>query len=298
MMTSPLNGLVIRTALVRRLDLGFIYACDPKKEEEETPHTIVFKWKAGVFNQVEYEYDAHTACLIEYPEFGIVSASGPGYYSVETRNGVTSGDILDESLPLPHRPRLGGIRLVAEIAGHAYAVGLRGMVYRLDDLRRWTRIDDGLPESFDIQAINGFGASNIYTVGRNGELWQFNGKEWIRHDLPTNANLTAVKCATDEKVYVGGHGGILIRGNQTTWEVIDPDGIEDDIWDLEWFDGKLYVSTMHAVYRLEDEKLELVDFGEDPPKTCYQLSMANGVMWSNGEYDIRSFDGDKWSRIV
>ena len=55
---------------------------------------------------------------------------------------------------------------------------------------------------------------------------------------------------------------------------------------------------MDAVYRLKKEELEPVDFGKDPPKSCYQLSAAKGVMWSNGEYDIMSFDGKKWTRIV
>jgi hypothetical protein len=298
MSDKPLGGLVIRTCIARRKDLGFIYACDPKKEEEEVPHAITFKWKAGAFIRGECNYDAHTACMIQYPEFGLVDASGAGYYAVNARSGMTTGEITENSTPPTRVPRLGGFRAVSEIEGKAYAVGLRGMVYRLDGLKSWTRIDDGLPESFNIQATHGFHASDVYAVGRDGELWHFDGQEWRRRDLPTNVNLTSVKCAGDEMVYIGGHGGILIRGRDTRWEMIEHEITKDDIWDIEWFDKRLYVSTMHAVYELNEENLLSVNFGADSPKSCYQLSAGEDVMWSNGEYDIMSFDGNTWTRIV
>src|SRR5262245_40690459 len=110
MSTSPLNGLVIRTAIVRRPDLGFIYACDPKKEAEEIPHAIIFKWKAGSFDRGECEYDAHSACIIERPEAGLVDVSGPGYYSANTRSGITTDEIIERSQPPTKKRRLGGFR--------------------------------------------------------------------------------------------------------------------------------------------------------------------------------------------
>jgi len=298
MSTSPLDGLVVRTAVVVRVDLGFIYACDPKKEEEEIPRTITFRWTSGVFERGECNYDAHTACITQYPEPGLVDASGQGYYSINTRNGMMTGDVFENSQPPPRKRRITGIRSVSEIAGKAYAVGYQGMVYRLDRLNKWTRIDNGLPESFDIDAIHGFDDSDIYAVGLSGQLWHFNGTEWTKQELPTNKNLSTVKCAGDGTVYLAGHEGMLIRGRKNRWAIIEHAMAPDDIWDIEWFEGELYVSTMSGVYRLKDDTLEPVDFGNDPPKSTYQLSAAKGVMWSNGEYDVMSFDGKKWSRIV
>ena len=285
MSKSPFVGLVIRTAAVRRHDLGFIYACDPAKEREEIPHAIIFKWKAGVFERGECEYDAHTICVIEVPESGLVDASGAGYYSINTRNVITTVVLFENSHPPSKKRRIGGIRSISEIAGKAYAVGLRGMVYRLDRLNAWTRIDDGLPDTFDVQAIHGFGEADLYAVGRNGDLWQFDGKQWIKRQLPTNMNLTSVKCAGDGKVYVAGHRGILIEGRSDQWENIEHQATGDDIWDIEWFEGQTYLSTMKEVYQLNNGGLNPVDFGKDRPKSCYQLSTAPGVMWSNGEHD-------------
>src|SRR5262245_18335275 len=295
---SPLDNLVIRTAVVRQLDVGYIIACDPKQEKEEIPHAITFRWNAGKFNKGSRNYDAHTGCLIQQPEPGFLDASGQGYYSINTKGGMTSGDILENSAPRPKKRRTASFRSVAEVAGKAYAVGLRGLVYRLDELTQWARIDEGLPETFDIQAIHGFGGSDLYAVGREGELWQLDGSKWVKRELPTNANLTAVRCAGNGKTYIAGHGGLLIEGKGSAWSVIEHGETEDDIWDIEWFDEEIFVSTMKAVYRLKRGSLSAVKFGEDAPKTCYQLSSASGVMWSNGERDVVSYDGSKWTRVV
>jgi hypothetical protein len=298
MKKNPLEGLIIRTAVVRSPELGFIFACDPAKEQKEIPHTIVFTWQDGDFERNEYEYDAHTACIIKDPEPAIVDLSEPGYYTIETRSGSITEDILENSGPPPKKVRRGGFSAISEIGGKAYAVGIRGMVYVLNELQRWTRIDNGLPENFNIQAIHGFGPSELYAVGRHGQLWQYNGKSWKEHELPTNRNLTSVCGSGDGDVYVGGHGGIIIRGRGQSWEIVEHEGMEDDIWDLEWFGGKVYVSTMEQVYHLQAGQLTPVNFGNDVPESCYQMSSAKGVMWSNGEYDIMAFNGKRWSRIV
>lgn len=296
--SSPLSGLVIRTAVVRLPDVGYIIACDPQKEEKDIPHAITFRWNAGAFTQGDRNYNAHTACIVESPEAGLVDASERGYYSITTRGGMTSGDILESGGSPPLAPRTGGIRSVSQVGTQAYAVGYGGMVYRLDGVRTWKRIDDGLPDHLKLETIHGFDASDLYAVGLHGEVWQFNGTGWTKRELPTNGNLNAVKCAGNGVVYIGGYGGILVRGRGEIWDVVDHQETEDHIWDIEWFEGELYLSTMHGVYRLVGEELVPVDFGKNRPRSCYQLSSAKGVMWSNGEYDIMSFDGRRWSRVV
>ncbi len=293
----PLAGLTIRTAVVRLSDRGYIAAADTKTEMDD-PHAITFTWDRGQFSQGDRNYNAHSLCIINKPELGFVDISEQGYYSVNTVNGLMSGDILEDSQPSPKEARYGGFRSVSEIAGRAFAVGLRGLVYRLDELNLWKRIDDGLPNTFNIQAIHGFDATDIYAVGRKGEVWHYDGKVWDKLDMPTNANFTSVKCAGDTKVYITGHEGTLVCGIGQAWKVIDHDDTKVDLWDVEWFEGSIYVSSMSSVYRLKDQQLEKVDFGDDSPTSCYQLSAADGVMWSNGDHDIMAFDGKAWTRIV
>ncbi|MFT3858211.1 MAG: hypothetical protein QM742_12170 [Aquabacterium sp.] len=298
MSANPLKGLIMRTAVVRAPGLGYIYAADPKKEADEVPHAITFRFKDQAFTQGQANFDAHSITVIAKPEVGLIAVSGAGYYSAILGSGSTAGDIFDHSAPPPANKRTGGIRSVATIDGAAYAIGLRGAVYRFDKPKQWARIDDGLPETFDGQALDGFSAKDIYAVGRQGQLWQFNGSAWVQRDLPTSVNLTSVKCAGNGRVYIAGHHGVLIEGRDDAWRVIDHGATEDNIWDLEWFGDRLYVSTMKELYQLDDGALVPVDFGADRPKSFYQLSATPEVMWSNGEFDLMSFDGKSWSRIV
>jgi hypothetical protein len=194
MAEHPLKGLTIRTGAVRLPEVGYILACDRQKEDQEIPHTISFTWKSGKFNRGEANFNAHSCCIIQRPELGLVKVGGSGSYSVETGRGVTAGNIFSVSQPPSKQSRYGEIRSTAEIAGNAYAVGLRGMVYRLDDVKLWTRIDEGLPSSFNIQAIDGFDALNIYAVGRRGEVWHLGGRNWTKLEVPTNTLFTTVKC--------------------------------------------------------------------------------------------------------
>lgn len=298
MTQNPLSGLVIRTAIVRRAGLGYIYASDPKKEAEDVPHTIIFKYKEGRFERGDNNYNAHSICGISRPQPGLIDVSGAGYYTVNSAAGVEVADIFENSLPPPTKPRTGGIRGVAEVGGQAFAVGLRGIVYRYDGPKNWRRIDEGLPASFDGQAIHGFAADDLYAVGREGQIWHFDGSNWRAEDSPTSTTLTCVTCAPNGKVYAAGHRGVLVEGHAGTWRVVDTEVPVDNIWDVEWFAEKLYVSTMGDVYTLGELGFSAVDFGADRPKSCYQLSSANGVLWSNGEFDLMLFDGINWKRIV
>lgn len=171
-------------------------------------------------------------------------------------------------------------------------------MYRFEGPKHWTRIDDGLPETFNAQAIHGFSGNEIYAVGREGSIWRFDGHHWHPCESPTSVTLTSIKCAPNGIAYIAGHRGVLLQGRNDMWSVVDQTETSDDIWDLEWFIDALYVSTMSNVYRLKQSQLEPVDFGDDRPKSCYQLSAGKDVMWSNGEFDLMSFDGIEWTRIV
>ena len=188
--------------------------------------------------------------------------------------------------------------MVTNIAGKAYAAGLGGIVYRLDEFLKWVPMDKGLPTSLNIEAIDGFDDGDIYAVGDAGALWRFDGRKWSNCDLPTNVNFNAVKCAGDENIYVAGNDGCLLCGQPDTWEFLAEDETHETFWDMEWFGGELYLSTISFVYRLQNGKLELVDFGDHTPDTCYQLSAAKGFMWSIGARDVMKFDGKTWTRIV
>src|ERR1700753_1253936 len=149
MKKPPFKGLVIRTGAVIKQGSGYIYACDPKKERKHVPHALVFRFKDGNFTQGECNYDASSVCRVLKPDSAIVDISESGYYTYNSKAGPDTADLFQTSQPPPPEKRSMGLRSVSEIASKAYAVGIRGLVYRLDHAMSWTRIDDGLPRTFD-----------------------------------------------------------------------------------------------------------------------------------------------------
>jgi hypothetical protein len=296
-MSSPAaEGWLLRTGFAVRAGVGYLLACDPKTEEN-SPHAKILVIQDGKKFESWVKFNAHSICRIESPEPGVIVLDGEGFYALFGKQ-VHAGNIFNESLSSPPQPRYGSFRSVASIGGKAYAVGTRGMVYRFDGKAAWTRIDDGVPDSFDAQAIAGFAEDDIYAVGFRGALMHYNGRTWTERSLPTNMNLSAVLCAGDGNVYVAGHRGELIRGRDDTWHSVGSEAVTEDIWGLAWFGESLYASTFRQVLRQVGSQLEIVDFGSDRPRACYHLSAGKDVLWSIGETDVMSFDGKAWKRVT
>src|SRR5262249_53269381 len=132
------------------------------------------------------------------------------------------------------------------------------------------------------EAIDGFDATEIYAVGRRGEIWQYDGKLWAKLDSPTNMILTNVCCAGDGEVYACGRLGTLLRGRHQRWEPIEHEGTKEDFWGIAWFNSQLYLATLRAVFLLQGDKLRRIEMGEDGAGSFYHLSSIEGELWSVG----------------
>jgi len=192
------------------------------------------------------------------------------------------------------------IRNAKTVDGLVIACGMRRQVYRRDSERQWTDISAPFSkpeEEAGFEAIDGYSLKELYAVGWKGEIWQYNGTKWTNRTSPTNVILCAVCCAADKTVYIGGRDGILIKGRNNSWKIIEwQDEVDVDIWDLCWFGGKLYVATISNLYTLNGNRLDEVDFGNIQVSSCYSLTEAQGVLWSIGSEDVISFDGTTWQR--
>lgn len=195
----------------------------------------------------------------------------------------------------------GHLRHIRTIGKLTFAVGMGRQVYRRDDRNHWSCLDQSIRpavgEVKGFECMDGFKEDDLYAVGWDGEIWHYNGAQWSQEDSPTNQILTRVLCTPSGIVYASGRRGLILRGKEHQWEVVEQDTITDDIWDLAWYQGRLYLSTMRGVFTLDKEEFAPVDFGEDTPRSCYHLSAADGVLWSFGAKDLMAFDGITWSRI-
>ena len=287
-----------RTGSVLNKKRGYLLAYDPKLDKKDDFCTFPFTWDGKSFLGGKRNFFATSSCIVDVPESSLMLLSSNGKYGLVSPNLQHTGLIFDESQPASKASRFGDFRSVSAINGHAFAVGHGGMVYRFDDIEKWERIDSGLPETFDIESIDGFDIDELYVAGKGGELWQFSKNVWVPNDTPTNTYLTCVKTTPNERVYIGGYSGVIIFGASNSWKVFEQDAIEEDIWDMEWFMDVLYISTLTNVYQLRDDNLKAVEFGNNKPRTCYHLSSRDGILWSIGEKDVMSFDGKSWQRIA
>lgn len=281
-----------RTGVVRSASIANVLAEDTESMNQGAPHTILLTWKDGQWFHLITDWVANSACVRRLPKQQVVVIGEDGEFLV-AGGGI---DPIEGEIPLDVGPKRGPLRSVRSVNGIPFAVGMGGTIFRQDQPNRWVRADDGIPKTQHLESISGFSTDDMYAVGRKGAIWHFHRGEWRGCIGPTNVILTSVCCAGNGKVYACGLRGTLIMGEGDKWEIVDQKEVEADIWGLEWFNGRVYVSTMTGVYELEGSKLKYA-FGRDRPATAYHLSSADGVMWSIGDKDIFKFDGKRWERI-
>lgn len=290
--------------VVRYNDLAYVASVSDEMRNNRITHSYVTEWDAGTWRVGDDDdalpWDVVSATVVQEPLVQALFLGSRGQVLM-----LGSGDTHEEQLPdgedgIEGR---GDVRGVCTVDGIAYACGMNRQVYKRHDENDWRAMDTGArppaesEEVVGFEAIAGFFSKEIYAAGWNGEIWEFGGKKWVQRDSPTNLILTAICCAEDDNVYIAGQGGTLLRGRNANWEVLEQDAFEEDLWSLAWFDGELYASSNLGVYKLVNDQLTLVDFGDEQPASCFHLSAADGVLWSISAKDILAFDGQTWTRI-
>ncbi len=303
---------------VRFAHLGHIVFTIDAVDIDERQHglTAVFNSKENAWGKSPGDRTISwlplSATVCDHPQCQMVAIGAWGNVLVDGKGDFHEELIHDHDKVPPERR--GKLLRVRGIGRRAYAVGMGRMVYRRDDVNRWTAIDQGClagstkPKAKnDVEAykamlvgfngIDGFSEDDIYAAGLQGELWHRDAKKWRQLDSPTNAILNDVICAGDGQVYACGDRGLLVQGRADQWRIASDPAFTIDIWNLCWFAGKLYLATLKGLFVREGNKIVPVDFGDDDPDTTCHLSARDGIMWSIGAKDIMQFDGKSWTRI-
>jgi hypothetical protein len=285
-----------RTGAVRSSEIGYLLGVNDGVDEDEYAHTALFQYNKGEeWGQEDLEWIAASCCVSTLPKEQLVAVGKEDQYVVIGSGEYFEGRIGDS---LKKRPKDGELRAVRDVAGKAHAVGMGKQVYRRDGRDRWTDLGARLPDSGGFEAIHGYSQNDLYAVGWKGEIWHFDGRTWESIKSPTKRILTGVCCADDGFVYACGMGGVLIRGRGSRWNLIKHAETEEDFWDVEWFKGRLYASTLSFVYTLKEDDLAIDDMNENPASSCYHLSSIKGqLLWSVGLKNVMVFNGKKWKQI-
>jgi hypothetical protein len=262
------------------------------------PGTRVFRW-TGKWDNYYVPGVAVGICSLKTPQPEILTLCADGMIHSAGPKGQLITHI-DESKEGP--TRRGGLRNIKIIGQHVYVAGMGRQVYcRMSET--WHRCDSGVVESLGcnevsgFQSIDGFSEKEIYAVGYGGEIWLFDGSKWQLLASPTNLILENVLCAPDGVVYVSGQLGSLIRGRQYSWEVVEHDITEDNFWDMVWFNGCLWLSTIYSIFTFKDNIIKEEDMGFGHKVSCRYLNADNEVLWSFGSQDLGMYDGNSWIKI-
>lgn len=295
------ESLVLQSGSVAPDGTVLVIALEEERAQLKIPHAhIVISSDNGWKRIVSVDYDCVRISPTEKNRLTwmVLGATGE-FISVSGRGTAKEGRLY----PLAKPGTMGLMRSIRTTSNSIYAVGMRRQVFSLGQSDTWSDIRGEIihwPKSGPVvgfESIDGFSEDEIYTVGWEGEIaWRRNG-HWQRVGSPTNLILTGVSCGTDGFVYACGQRGLLIRGREDMWEVINPAGSKEDFWDLVWYQSQLYVSSLRSLYVLRDDLLQRVDMGDAITTSCYQLSSCGRFLCSIGARAIGVFDGNSWKLI-
>lgn len=197
-----------------------------------------------------------------------------------------------------------GFTNLATVGEAIYACGMGRLLMRRDANGQWHDIRAPRPSLDEgvvgFTALAGLSETLVYAVGWKGEIWVRSDDVWDREDTPSNANLNALSIAPDGTVYAVGDDGVMLKGQQGYWEVIETD-TDFNLQDVCVHEGTVYACSDFEVLQLTDGGL-MPAFGEDAddsPGTCLKLVSAGAQgLYSIGPFDVFVLLDGSWRRLA
>ena len=130
------------------------------------------------------------------------------------------------------------IRSLRRVQGELYAVGMNSLGCRRRENGEWDSFSDKISERIRFEDVAGIN-DVLCLVGWDGEIWFLNEGYWINPASPTNLILTSVCVSSTGVFYCCGQKGIILKGDEAKWEIINQDITTEDFWDITEFNGRI-----------------------------------------------------------
>lgn len=207
----------------------------------------------------------------------------------------------DETLALPNAYLLH----LQQIAGELYACGTQQQVHHRS-ADGWGRMDDRChvplvdQVTCTFNAMDGFGADDIYAAGDGGALWHWDGRGWQSLASPAALTIRMVHCMPDGSVVLAGDAGTVFRGNRVDgWRMLTvPAFAHLTIERACLFQEALYLCAQRELLVLSDDTVTKVDVPVEGHLAYYGASATAEAMWTVGDDAILRFDGSRWERFI
>ncbi|HEC8325341.1 TPA: hypothetical protein RG501_RS15990, partial [Providencia rettgeri] len=189
------------------------------------------------------------------------------------------------------------------IEGYAYYVGSAREIYKRVDIGKWVRLQKGIPggetdTDMGFTDLDGFSEQDMYAVGGEGDVWHYDGEQWIPCGFPSNEQLSAVLCAPDGYVYIGGEGGSLWRGRQFQWEKLYHGGSTILLNQLRWFEDKVWACDDYRLQCWDGHEMVRPMDGDESVLLSGHMDVRDGILVVAGDYSVDLYDGTVWHKIV
>jgi len=209
-------------------------------------------------------------------------------------------EVIQGSLSENTIPNGEGMASIRYINHQFIAVGIRGMIFDVTDIHNPINLSDASTKE-NIESCCASSTNHFFVCGWRGFIaeYQSNG-QLKKFESGTNVILTDIICDDNDHIYACGQRGTIVYGKKEALTPLVFEGVNVDFWSIREFQGNIYVASITALYQLIDhETLELVNFEDDAPISCYHLdTYNNSLMLSIGQKDAMLFDGKQWSRLL
>mgnify|MGYP000193835803 CR=1 FL=1 len=239
---------------------------------------------------------------------GDIEYSWPGGSKMENIKGA---GLLGNELPL-----YGYVNCIKEISSCLYVCGGGGQIYKRNK-GKWSHLAPHLKTAVKVptpnlatnetndffrhefQAIGGFNDEDIYVVGTDGEVLQYNGTEWRACNIQSTETLTDLCCSSDGIVWICGYNGSLLKGSYDLgFEELST--IDDNMTftSIVLYKDRPYLASTEGLFYFDNGKIQPVRMS--PKKAIddtHSVGVSGGILWSVGYKEVLSFDGLKWTKF-
>jgi hypothetical protein len=311
-------GFNIVDCIVRRKDFLYLLAredytqnkawregMDAPSESTLKKRVIAFmRYKAGEeqWAQVElasfdlfhgglaFEPVEHLVCI---DTGGSVYASGKGVSGLEGNVAPEQGG-----------PLRGAATKLVTVGEDLYLVGGGRSLAIRRGVKQWDWMSNRFPYSWSkdretagFRDMHGADNSNLYAVGRGGDVWNYRGVNWNKCAFPSNLSLSTVCCAPDGTVYVSGYEGETYRGAGDLWKQIAKPELSIPFKDMVWYGDRVWCTNDYGLWWIKGDKLEMADVPSNIKVCSGNLSARDGVLLLAGYSGAAVMEEGQWKVI-
>ena len=310
------RGILIDCFPINLNKIGFIHKDIPVDEDfelSETPIRLIvylpIKTEVGVFGTVTWEHSIERLYLSSYGKWIVCD---PNFQINEVSNKT-------QWYPMPDNNTGQLAKGVTNINGTVYAYGMIRSVFKYLGIKQWENITN--PEKHPVlgediinskvrfigdqvgfSALGGFDENDLYAGGNHGDCWHYNGKTWKKVDLPTNADISAITCASNGQVYISSRLGPILVGRNDTWKIINE---LSQITHSAWFKGRIYFASHDGrIYTHNESENKLVEATFKTKYPDHMHHIISGIasceecLVAYTEVQAYAYDGEIWHEII